>query len=115
MWHRATGQGLSQPPPGAYSREQQGAHRVENLHCLTLPPSGHPEIRGGTTSWVSQTHHIGASTQAQAGGFSGKGQIGYHQVTPRPKAPCASRDPKSLVADTKAHHGSTYLVTKKAH
>ena len=92
-----------------------GVNRVEDPHCLTLPPSGFLEIRGGTTRWVSHTHHIGASTQAQAVGSRDKGQIGHQLVAPRPKAPCASRSPKFLVTNTKAHHVSTYLVTKKAH
>ena len=63
----------------------------------------------------ARQHHTGAGAQAQAGGSSGKGRIGRQLAAQKPRAPRASRDPKSSVADTERDRVSTYLVTKKAY
>ncbi|XP_069428380.1 basic proline-rich protein-like [Ovis canadensis] len=89
------------------------APRVEDRHAP--PPSGRPETGGGTVGRVSRRHHTGAGAQAQAGGSSGKGRTGHQLAAQKPRAPRASRDPQSSVANTKGDRVSTYLVAKKAY
>ncbi|KAM7224699.1 hypothetical protein CapIbe_024215 [Capra ibex] len=80
----------------------RGAHRAGVVPAATRCPQ-----RG--------RHHAGAGAQAQAGGSSGEGRTGHQLAAQKPRAPRASRDPQSSVADTKGDRVSTYLVAKKAY
>ena len=73
------------------------------------PRPRHPRVGS------ARRHHTGAGAQAQAGGSSGEGRTGHQLAAQKPRAPRASRDPQSSVADTKGDRVSTYLVAKKAY
>ncbi|XP_060975761.1 basic proline-rich protein-like [Dama dama] len=109
-WHGAYRAGVVPATTGCPQRGAQGQRPTPP--CPTA--LGSP--RGGTTSWVGQTTpHRRAGAQAQAGGSSSKGRTRRQLAAHRPRAPRASRDPKSSVADTKGDRVSTYLVAKNTY
>lgn len=104
-----TGRGVVPATTGCPQRGAQGQRPTPPRPTALGSP------RHGTTSWVGQTRHTGPGAQAQAGGSSGKGRTRHQLAAHRPRAPRASRDPKSSVADTKRDRVSTYLVAKKTY
>lgn len=108
-WHGAYRAGVVPAATGCPQRGAQGQRPTPPRPTALGSP------RHSTTSWVGQTRHTGAGAQAQAGGSSGKGRTRRQLAAHRPRAPRASRDPKSSAADTKGDRVSTYLVAKKTY